>query len=261
MSYPLSPPVRFFDTLSWNLSLSDDSRLVTRNQTDGGGGSIVYLAEELEENETCSFTVEAVDPAEREGLEALSLKIGLTTCDSSIVTNFPFHVIEVCNPSHDCEGHSITIKVKSANLVGDEVRMERKPGGELKVFVNDACEFAVSDPHDSFFPFSRVAYPFVVLCGSVGKLRVTGIDLVPILDQVRKTRASSVPEVPTNTSMNRQRQDFCCVICMDKVVSHMAVPCNHAAFCDFDANEHMKNSKQCPVCRKKVTNFVRIFIP
>lgn len=216
----------------------------------------MYMTEELGVDEACSLRVEAVD-AGREGRpQALSLKLGLTTCDSSIVDNFPSHVIEPCQPSHDCMGQTMTINVRSANLVDDEIRMQRKAGGVLQVFVNDVQEFSLTDPHDSIFPLSKGdAYPFLMLSGSVSKIRSIESGGISVIPNDSSVGGDCV------VSKNRQRVDSCCVICMDKMISHMAVPCNHAAFCDFDANEHLKNSKVCPVCRKGVTNFVRIFIP
>ena len=211
-----------------------------------------YLAEELAVDEALSVRVESVDPA-REGLHALSLRLGLTTCDSSVVANFPSHVIEPCQPSHDCMGQTMTINVRSANLINDEIRMERKAGGVLQVLVNGEPDFSLTDPHDSIFCFSKgIAYPFLILSGSVSSVRSIASSGKSVIEN-----SDHSPQL----KIRSQRSDSCCVICMDKMISHMAVPCNHAAFCDFDANEQMKNSKVCPVCRENVTSFVRIFIP
>ena len=258
-------PAYFYETTSWNLTLSDGNRLVNRVNREGSG--IVYLTEELAESEACNFRVEAVSLDSRR-LDTLSLEIGITTCDSSLVTNFPSHVIEPCRPSHDCEGHTLTIKIKRANSVGDEISMERKSDGRLQVLVNGETEFRVADHHDSLFPFSKGrAYPFLVLSGQVSRVRVNdSCPLLPhsLLDQEEQKEGGSLvigskSQRPPTT--DKGRKDVSCVICMDEVISHMAVPCNHAAFCDRDANENLRTSRVCPVCRKKVTGFVRIFIP
>lgn len=239
----------FYDTHSWNLSLSQELRVVTRKNREGSG--IVYLTEELAVDEPCCFRVEAVDPL-FEGLNSLSLVVGLTTCDSSIVTNFPSHVIEPCQPSHDCMGHTMTIRITCAHLIDDEIRMQRKAAGVLQVFVNDVPQFSLMDPNDSVFPFSKnTVYPFLMMTGSVSKVRSIECPSLQVIENV-DTRIGILNK--------NQRTDACCVICMDRSISHMAVPCNHAAFCDIDANEHMRNSKSCPVCRKRVTSFVRIFL-
>lgn len=244
--------VFFYHESSFNLSLSEEYRLVTRDNKEGS--SIVYLAEDLGVEDAINFSVESVDAPER-GSNELSLKVGFTTCDSSIVSNFPAHLIEPCQPSHDCMGKTMTVNVKNANLIGDEIRVERKAGDELRVLVNGATVFSLTDPHDSIFPFNKgAAYPFLMLCGTVSSVRSLSRASMFVGDGVESTPVV----VQTQT---RQRSDSCCVICMDKCISHMAVPCNHAAFCDADATEQMKNSKVCPVCRRRVTNFVRIFIP
>jgi hypothetical protein len=244
----------FYDVHSYNLKLSEDGKVVTRNNTDGSG--IVYLMDDLGEDEELCLRVDEVDPM-HEGFRALSLKLGLTTCDPSVVANFPYHLIEPCQPSHDCEGRSMVINVHYANLIHDEIRMERKAGGVLRVFVNDVIDFSLTDPRDSLFPFSKgPAYPFLMLTGSVSQVTtIRNSGTIVIVDDDKSN------EVIRNQKPQRSTDHACCVICMDKVISHMAVPCNHAAFCDVDAKEHLKSSKVCPVCRKNVTNFVRIFIP
>lgn len=241
----------FYDMHSWNLTLNHDHSVVTRTNREGSG--LVYMMEELAVDESCCFMVEAVDDV-IDGLNSLSLVIGLTTCDPSVITNFPSHVIEPCQPSHDCMGHTMTIQITCAHLLEDEIRMQRKAGGVLQVCVNDVPQFCLMDPNDSVFPFSKnTSYPFLMLSGSVSKVRSIPASALQMIQTVE-------PGMRTMTSHKGHRTDNCCVICMDRSISHMAVPCNHAAFCDIDANEHMRNSKTCPVCRKRVTSFVRIYL-
>lgn len=238
----------FHDVHSWNLELGSGRRSVTRNNREGSG--IVYVKEKLAVDESITFTVEAVDPEYDGQFDAISLKVGITTCDPDIVTNFPFHVIEPCQPSHDCEGQTVTMSLKSAFLINSVIRMERRGRGSLKVFVDDELEFSLFDPNDSFFPFSsRSAYPLLILSGSVSKIRVTDRSVVESEEMV----SSPVPELVIN------KRDACCVVCLDKSISFMAVPCNHAVYCDEDAVR--QKEKLCPICRKGVTSFVRIYLP
>lgn len=239
----------FHDFHSWNLELGSERRSVTRLNREGSG--IVYMKEKLAVDESITFTVAAVDPEYDGQFDAISLKVGITTCDPDVVTNFPFHVIEPCQPSHDCEGKTVTMNVKSAFLNNSVIRLERRVRGSLKVFVDDELEFSLLDPNDSFFPFStRSAYPLLVLSGSVSKIRVTSRSVLENEDVV----SSPVPELVLNN-----KRDACCVVCLDKSISFMAVPCNHAVYCDEDAGR--QKEKLCPICRKGVTNFVRIYLP
>ena len=249
----------FYDVLSWNLKLSEGNRLVSRRNRDGQG--LVYMTDELGEDESCSFRVEGVDPL-LDATSALSLMLGLTTCDSSIVANFPSHVIEPCQPSHDCMGQTLTVKVRSAHRVHDEVSVQRQNGGRLQVLVNGVSEFSLTDPHDSLFPFSKgPAYPFLMLTGSVSQIRATECTRVASSDDSVIEVSDKNSVIGGGTKSCKQRKEPSCIICMDETVSRMAVPCNHAAFCERDADEQMRTAKTCPICRKSVTSFARVFLP
>lgn len=73
---------------------------------------------------------------------------------------------------------------------------------------------------------------------------------------------------PSSSSANNLREQLAsersstpCVICMEQDVSHMAIPCNHAAFCASDATAQMAKSERiCPICRNPVTSFMKIFL-
>lgn len=232
----------FHETLASNLTLSADQKTINRCNSDGSG--IAYLSKMLCIDETMRFKVEDIDP-EFEGSDSVSLKLGITTCDTDIVTNFPFHVIEPCQPAHDCMGNTMVIKIKNVNL-DDEIRLKRKAKGVIKVLVDDETQFSLSDPNDSLFPFSeKHVYPFVILCGHVSQIQVV-----------------DWPQGGTGTNANISHvniPDICCIICMDKQISHMALPCNHAVYCEDHANRDLCTS--CPLCNKSISSFVRIFLP
>ncbi len=50
-----------------------------------------------------------------------------------------------------------------------------------------------------------------------------------------------------------------CSICMVKRKSHAAIPCGHLCVCVDCASVVMKGSKACPICRKVVSDIVKIF--
>ena len=52
-----------------------------------------------------------------------------------------------------------------------------------------------------------------------------------------------------------------CVICLDERANHMAVPCNHVAFCQSCSTQAMTHSdRKCPLCRKDIERISKIFL-
>eukprot|EP01004_Peranema_trichophorum_P002615 NODE_1660_length_1859_cov_45.541475_g1407_i0.p1 GENE.NODE_1660_length_1859_cov_45.541475_g1407_i0~~NODE_1660_length_1859_cov_45.541475_g1407_i0.p1 ORF type:complete len:542 (-),score=109.78 NODE_1660_length_1859_cov_45.541475_g1407_i0:175-1800(-) len=74
----------------------------------------------------------------------------------------------------------------------------------------------------------------------------------PVLSQV----SSSPPNAgaPPRLSSN-QEDDGSCIICFDAVIDSVLVPCGHCCAC----LNCSKSMRQCPICRTKVTQVVRMF--
>lgn len=49
-----------------------------------------------------------------------------------------------------------------------------------------------------------------------------------------------------------------CVFCYTKARAYVANPCGHYVFCG-DCMEKLQNKNQCPMCRKEVVSFIRVF--
>jgi len=51
-----------------------------------------------------------------------------------------------------------------------------------------------------------------------------------------------------------------CVICLDKPKNHVMMPCMHLCLCADCVQKNAKSSGNCPVCTKKVTSTMKVFV-
>jgi len=57
------------------------------------------------------------------------------------------------------------------------------------------------------------------------------------------------------------RRDKECVVCLDKPKTHVIFDCMHLCLCeDCVESFNDKRNKKCPICTKKVTKTVRIYV-
>ncbi len=64
------------------------------------------------------------------------------------------------------------------------------------------------------------------------------------------------------SATGEDRKEHTCVVCMDKEVNHVMVPCGHLCVCGECAKQ-LKSQKlsACPVCRRKPKIVQRVFYP
>lgn len=67
---------------------------------------------------------------------------------------------------------------------------------------------------------------------------------------------------PVVAAKGEDRKEHTCVICMDKEVSFVMVPCGHFCVCgDCAKCLKTKEVKVCPVCRHKIKIVQRVYYP
>lgn len=73
----------------------------------------------------------------------------------------------------------------------------------------------------------------------------------------RKTEDAAAAAAPAE-----DRKQHTCVVCMDKEVDHVMVPCGHLCVCGSCAGA-LKHEKMnaCPVCRRKTKLVQRVYYP
>ena len=51
----------------------------------------------------------------------------------------------------------------------------------------------------------------------------------------------------------------CCVVCMDKPITHIMIPCGHHCVCEGCSGKLMANRQLCPICQGACAMSVRVF--
>jgi len=82
------------------------------------------------------------------------------------------------------------------------------------------------------------------------------------------TKASTTTTTPTTVATNSsagadlvkaQGEMDLCVLCFDKPINSVVIPCGHLAMC-FDCGNEVKTSmKTCPVCRQAIIAIIKTF--
>ena len=55
---------------------------------------------------------------------------------------------------------------------------------------------------------------------------------------------------------------FLCIVCQEKPVDTLILPCNHLSLCSEDASKLQKmDTKNCPLCKRKIKSMTKVFLP
>lgn len=67
--------------------------------------------------------------------------------------------------------------------------------------------------------------------------------------------------LPSLDSSEENITELQCLACKDRKRNSLLLPCRHLVFCLSCSQEHLKNISTCPICRKKITEVINVFIP
>ena len=169
------------------LLISPDGKYV-RRRTVGSTARIVYLDQPLDFNDKLVLRVEAT--SDNSGVP-FSFVFGVTTCDKAAVNKYECHAASPCSTNSPCCGSSITFNVTSCERIGYFAYFERLSTTFIMVTIGKKS-FPMYDLGGVFD--GRKAYPFVMLTGSVGALRIISESELPQLSPIGSRRMSR-PEV------------------------------------------------------------------
>lgn len=79
--------------------------------------------------------------------------------------------------------------------------------------------------------------------------------IIPPESLPERVSEKQIAEAPKEKIVEEEPKN--CVICMDQLKQGAFVPCGHMCCCETCGKE-MAN-KNCPICRAKVTSFLKIF--
>ena len=81
----------------------------------------------------------------------------------------------------------------------------------------------------------------------------------PPRSQATASRVQTAPQAQTNDSPSKFKE---CVVCLERRVSHVLVPCGHPCLCEVCATPQGLNklrSKRCPECRVEFREAIRFY--
>jgi ankyrin repeat protein len=81
-------------------------------------------------------------------------------------------------------------------------------------------------------------------------------DLDTVLDKVKQIHIIYEKE---RAELAFEKVQYCS-ICMDKPINCVLLPCGHASFCCGCAEEQMRATSQCPICRTSIQQVKKIFL-
>ena len=85
------------------------------------------------------------------------------------------------------------------------------------------------------------------------KSKITPFELQAILRSVKNRNVSTA-----SSTIN----SFLCIVCQEKPVDTMIVPCNHLSLCSEDASRLEKmDTKKCPLCKTQIKSMTKVFLP
>lgn len=58
----------------------------------------------------------------------------------------------------------------------------------------------------------------------------------------------------------QEEKDYTCLACLENPRNSLILPCRHQVYCLQCSNLHVEKSNTCPICRRKISEIINIFI-
>lgn len=82
----------------------------------------------------------------------------------------------------------------------------------------------------------------------------------PLIDSTPIDLSATGDEILlSEVNEKKQKEESCCVICLDAPVEGACIPCGHMAGCMMCLNEIKMKNWGCPVCRATIDQVVRLY--
>lgn len=93
-----------------------------------------------------------------------------------------------------------------------------------------------------------------------GKIQVVNgddDDIEVISDAIQKLLLEP-PEEEVSVEEKKDEKELC-VICMSNAADYLVLPCGHQCGCESCLTVLKNNKADCPICRAKISNLVKVF--
>lgn len=183
-----------------SLRIGDNKKLVTLNPLGALRRNLVYFNRPLDFGNKLILRVES---SSRSSTTDWGFTLGFTTCDSNKVFSHSCHFGQYCDLSTPCGGQCLVVKIKSVDMRGTCIVIERSSLYLAKVTIhraNGSTDFSIEDDGShsstglSVFQGFRDVHPFLDFNGTVTGMRIV-TEVTPVVPQ--ETRPIRAPyDVP-----------------------------------------------------------------
>ena len=190
-----------------SIRIGDNKKLATLNPSEALRRNLVYFNRPLDFGNKLILRIES---SSRSSTTDWGFTLGFTTCDSNKVFSHSCHFGQYCDLNTPCGGQCLVVKIKSVDIRGTCVVIERSSLYLAKVTiyrVNGSTDFSIEDDGShsstglSVFQGFRDVHPFLDFNGTVTGIRIVA-EVTPVTPQeTRPVRALyDIPGQPIDVS-------------------------------------------------------------
>ncbi|XP_020584919.1 probable E3 ubiquitin-protein ligase XBOS34 [Phalaenopsis equestris] len=161
------------------------------------------------------------------------------------------------NPTHNGWGPSVqpSINVGASGSSNQPTHNENTP---TKVRPNSPPQLHTAQP-ESLTLTAPSAPPISDEAFYGSPIQYPSIDSSPVDFSVPPIKRSALSSTETKEDSGNSASSSTCVICLDKPVEGACIPCGHMAGCMSCLKEIKEKRGECPVCRAKIAQVVRLY--
>ncbi|XP_075540711.1 E3 ubiquitin-protein ligase neur isoform X2 [Dermacentor variabilis] len=239
----------FHNVLGPNARLDPTDRLLAERCDLSEQHAFVFASRTLCPNERLMVKVVGVDPA-----LSGSLAFGLTTCDPATLAQAASELPSDLDALLDRPEYWVFQKDIPC-LLNDELTFVTGDDGKVQYSQNNGSFKTIM-----YVDGTQQFYPFFDIAGRVTKLRLVGSKRGLPVAESEQSPEPKVEKSTTKTTPSIEEPDTDCRICFESSIESVLINCGHSLTChDCGLKLLQSRDPQCPVCRQRIVNVIRIY--
>lgn len=247
----MSPWARltFHNTLGPNARLDPADRMIAERCDLGEQRAFVFVSRALYPNERLLVKVVGMDT-----LMSGSLAFGLTTCNPASLADKPTELPSDLDALLDRPEYWVFQKDIPCSL-NDELVFVTADDGKVQYSQNNGPFKTIM-----YVDGTQQFYAFFDIAGRVTKLKLVGSKRGPPVSPSEQAPEPKVEAAPEKTTPPAEEADTDCRICFEKTIESVLCNCGHSLTCHECGMKLLNSSNpQCPVCRQRIINVIRVY--
>ncbi|XP_037289999.1 E3 ubiquitin-protein ligase neur [Rhipicephalus microplus] len=240
----------FHSVLGPNCRLDPMDKLVAERCDIGEQRAFVFASRTLCPNERLTIKVTGMDQ-----LLSGSLAFGLTTCNPASLQHTASELPADLEALLDRPEYWVFQKDIPC-LLNDELTFVTGDDGKVQYSQNNG-PFKMLMYVDGTQQF----YPFFDIAGRVTRIRLVGSKRGSPVTKIEQSTEQPIVEKSTAKAPKKplEEPDDDCRICFEKPIDSVLVKCGHSLTCHECGLKLLKEAPQCPVCRQRIQEVIRIY--